>query len=132
MMNYIFVFGVLALYVTETVLVYNSDKHIRKSIFYFGTTMVVLDVIVSLFTKANAPVNFIEQILFYFGYHFLGICGLILVKCSPASGNNATDAKSTNKAVDNLKINGKEFCTNCGKEVESNWKFCNNCGKKLN
>ena len=25
----------------------------------------------------------------------------------------------------------KKYCTNCGKEIEKNWKYCNYCGNKL-
>lgn len=53
-------------------------------------------------------------------------------------------AKSKNKKIkqndeihkeiiekNNIKKQDKIYCTNCGKEIDEEWKFCKNCGKEI-
>ena len=42
-----------------------------------------------------------------------------------------TDTSDDVKQNDSIESLEKNFCTNCGKEIESNWKFCKHCGKEI-
>lgn len=41
------------------------------------------------------------------------------------------EKQDENKVEKENKNNVKRFCTNCGKEIDSEWKYCNFCGSKL-
>ena len=99
-MNWIFIVIEIALYIANIVYIMQK-QNFKKSLIIIGSLLVFADIIYALtLGKYSVPSqSLINEIAFLIGQHFLGICGLILVRCAYSTKEEVNNADLPRKFV---------------------------------